>query len=126
MFCIAVENDQNLRQERDLSFIDELMRTKNVLKVLRQKITEGASDVDVIEYATAVTMLEYKLSVLSSLNISVENDTDDSVSFNIFGSNKSITINKAKLREAITITDSPVVEKQGTAHQSMGKDLPSI
>lgn len=102
------------------------MRTKNVLKVLKQKITEGAGDVDVIEYATAVTMLEYKLSVLSSLNISVENDSEDSVSFNIFGSNKSITINKAKFREAITITDSPVVEKQGSAHQSLGKDLPSI
>jgi len=89
------------------------MKTKNILKVLKQKVTEGASDIDVIEYTTAVTMLEYKLNVLNSLNINVENDSEDKVSFNVIGSNKSITIDKVKLREAITITDSQVVEKQG-------------
>lgn len=37
------------------------------------------------------------------------------MSFNIVGTNKSITIDKAKLREAVTIQDTPVVEKQATA-----------
>jgi len=57
-------------------------------------------------------MLEYKLNILNSLNMSVEEDTEDEVSFNLYGSNKSITINKVKLREAITIKDGPVKEVQ--------------
>lgn len=57
-------------------------------------------------------MLEYKLNILNSLNMSVEEDKEDQVSFNLYGSNKSITIDKVKLREAITIHDTPVKEVQ--------------
>ena len=57
-------------------------------------------------------MLEYKLNILNSLNMSVEEDTEEQVSFNLYGSNKSITIDKVKLREAITIKDGPVKEVQ--------------
>lgn len=31
MFCVAVEEDQNLRQMRDMSFIEELLKTKSIL-----------------------------------------------------------------------------------------------
>jgi hypothetical protein len=57
-------------------------------------------------------MIEYKLAILNSLNVSVEEDGEEQVSFNLFGSNKSVVIDKAKLREAITIQDKQVVEKQ--------------
>jgi hypothetical protein len=60
-------------------------------------------------------MLEQKLAVLTALNVSVDGDGDDKVSFNIFGTNKSIVIDKAKLKEAIMIQDAPVVERQATA-----------
>jgi len=50
-------------------------------------------------------MIEYKLAILNSLNVSVEEDGEEQVSFNLFGSNKSVVINKAKLREAITIQE---------------------
>lgn len=83
--------------------------------MLDGKLKEGAADIDLIEYSIATKMLEQKLSILTALNVSVEGDNDDRVSFNIFGSNKSIVIDKAKLREAITIQDTPVVEKQATA-----------
>jgi len=53
--------------------------------------------------------------VLTALNVSVDGDGDEKVSFNIFGTNKSIVIDKAKLKEAITIQDAPVVERQATA-----------
>ena len=52
-------------------------------------------------------MLEQKLAVLTALNVSVDGDGDDKVSFNIFGTNKSIVIDKAKLKEAIMIQDAP-------------------
>ena len=70
-------------------------------------------------------MLEQKLAVLTALNVSVDGDGDEKVSFNIFGTNKSIVIDKAKLKEAITIQDTPVVERQATADDNK-IDLPSI
>ena len=94
-----------------MSFIEELLKTKGILTLLDQKIKEGAADIDVMEYAIASKMLENKLAILTSLNISVEGDGDDKVSFNLFGSNKSIVIDKAKMREAITIQDAPVQER---------------
>lgn len=103
MFCLAVEEDQNLKIARDMSFIEELLKTKSILTLLNNKIQEGAADVDVMEYAIATKMLENKLAILSSLNISVDGDGEDKVSFNLIGSNKSIVIDKAKMREAITI-----------------------
>ena len=112
MFCLAAEDDQNLKIARDMSFIEELLKTKSILTLLKQKIDEGAADVDIMDYAIATKMLENKLAILSALNISVEGDGDDKVSFNIFGSNKSIVIDKAKMREAITIQDAPVQERQ--------------
>ena len=103
MFCLSVEDDQNLEIARDMSFIEELLKTKSILTLLNQKIAEGSNEVDIMEYAIASKMMENKLAILSALNISVEGDGDDKVSFNLFGSNKSVVIDKAKMREAITI-----------------------
>ena len=103
IFCVAVEEDQNLRQMRYMSFIEELLKTKSILTLLNGKLESGAADIDIIEYSIATKMLEHKLAVLTALNVSVEGDGEDKASFNIFGTNKSIVIDKAKLREAITI-----------------------
>ena len=103
MFCVAIEDDQNLRQMRDMSFIEELLKTKAILTLLNQKLESGAAEVDIIEYSIATKMLEHKLAVLTALNVSVDGDGEEKASFNIFGTNKSIVIDKKKLREAITI-----------------------
>jgi hypothetical protein len=126
MFCVAIEEDQNLRQMRDMSFIEELLKTKSILSLLSQKLESGAADIDIIEYSIATKMLEHKLAVLTALNVSVEGDGEDKASFNIFGTNKSIVIDKAKLREAITIQETPVVEKMATAEDNKKVDLPTI
>lgn len=86
-----------------MSFIEELLKTKSILTLLNNKLTEGAADIDIIEYSIATKMLEQKLAVLTALNVSVEGDGDEKASFNIIGTNKSIVIDKAKLREAIQI-----------------------
>ena len=109
-----------------MSFIEELLKTKSILTLLKQKIDEGAADVDIMDYAIATKMLENKLAVLSALNISVEGDGEDKVSFNIFGSNKSIVIDKAKMREAITIQDAPVQERQAEPEDNKQAELPTI
>lgn len=125
MFCVSIEEDQNLRQMRDMSFIEELLKTKSILTLLNNKLQDGNADIDLIEYSIATKMLEQKLAVLTALNVSVDGDGDDKVSFNIFGTNKSIVIDKAKLKEAITIQDAPVVERQATADDNK-IDLPQI
>jgi hypothetical protein len=96
---------------RDMSFIEELLKTKTILTLLNNKLIEGAADIDIIEYSIATKMLEQKLAVLTALNVSVEGDGEEKASFNIFGTNKSIVIDKAKLREAISIQDTPVIER---------------
>jgi hypothetical protein len=110
---------------RDMSFIEELLKTKSILTLLNNKLESGAADVDVIEYSLATKMLEHKLAVLTALNVSVDGDGDEKTSFNIYGTNKSIVIDKAKLREAITIQDVQVVERMATAEDNK-LDLPSI
>lgn len=111
---------------RDMSFIEELLKTKSILTLLNEKLTSGAADIDIIEYSIATKMLEHKLAVLTALNVSVDGDGEDKASFNIFGTNKSIVIDKAKLREAITIQDTPVVEKMATAEDSKKTELATI
>lgn len=111
---------------RDMSFIEELLKTKSILQLLNDKLESGAADVDVIEYSIATKMLEHKLAVLTSLNVSVDGDGDEKASFNIFGTDKSIVIDKAKLREAITIQDKPVVEKMANTEETKQPELPNI
>ena len=110
---------------RDLSFIEELLKTKSVLTLLDKKIDEAAADVDIIEYSIAVKMLEHKLAVLTALNVSVDGDGDEKASFNVYGTNKSIVIDKKKLREAITIQNTPVTERQGMPEEAK-RELPNI
>lgn len=107
-----------------MSFIEELLKTKSILTLLNTKLESGSADIDVVEYAIATKMLEQKLAVLTALNVSVDGDGEDKASFNIFGTNKSIVIDKLKLREAIKIQDSTVIEKMATAPEQV--NLPSI
>jgi len=58
MFCVSIEEDQNLRQMRDMSFIEELLKTKSILTLLNNKLQEGNADIDLIEYSIATKMLE--------------------------------------------------------------------
>ena len=96
---------------RDISFIEELLKTKQILSLLSSKLKEGDAGIDVVEYSIATKMLEQKLAILTSLNMQVEGESEGTFSFNLFGSNKSIKIDKAKFMEAITIQDQPVVEQ---------------
>lgn len=89
---------------RDVSFIEELMKTKIIMKVMLEKLEKGDVDVDIVEYSLATKMLESKLSILHALNIHIEGD-GNIMTLNIKGSQKAIQIDLNKLREAITITN---------------------
>ena len=126
MFCVAIEGDEGLKQMRDMSFIEELLKTKSILQLLNEKLESNAADVDIIEYSIATKMLEHKLAILTSLNVSVDGDGDEKASFNIFGTDKSIVIDKAKLREAITIQDRPVVEKMASSEMDKEPEITPV
>jgi len=126
MFCVSIEGDEQLKQMRDMSFIEELLKTKSILQLLSDKVETDAANIDIIEYSIATKMLEHKLAVLTALNVSVDGDGDEKASFNIFGTEKSIIIDKAKLREAITIQDKPVLEKMANAEENKQPELTQI
>ena len=113
MFCVAVEVDKSLRLIRDMSFFEELMKTTQILHLLQSQLLSERADIDIVEYSVAVQMLETKLTMLSDLNTRVEGDSDKRISFNIAGTQKSVVIDRKKLREAIQIQNNPVVEKKG-------------
>ena len=69
LFCTAIESDTHLKQIRDMSFIEELLKTKSIVMLMKEKVEKGDSDVDVVEYSLATKMLESKLAVLQALNI---------------------------------------------------------
>ena len=125
MFCLSVEEDANLKVMRDMSFIEELLKTKSILTLMDQKIKAGSNEVDVLDYGIATSMMANKLQILQALNFQVEGDGDDKVSFNIYGAGKSIVIDKAKLKEAITIQDTKVTETQAAPGEKRG-ELESI
>lgn len=119
LFCQAIEHDQDLKQLRDMSFIDELLKTKSIMKLMKDKVAKGDADVDIVEYSLATKMLETKLQVLQALNINVESSEDSNkITLNIHGSAKSIEIDLVKMREAITIHDKKVEEKEVIAAKS--------
>jgi predicted transcriptional regulator len=66
-------------------------------------------------------MLENKLSVLKSLNTTVEGDDDKKMTLNIQGTNKAIVIDLVKLQEAVTFLDNSVEEKNASAEDYMTK-----
>lgn len=80
---------------------------------MKDKVAKGDADVDIVEYSLATKMLENKLQVLQALNIDVESSEDkNKITLNVHGSSKSIEIDLTKLREAITIHDKKVEEKE--------------
>jgi hypothetical protein len=64
LFCTAIEKDQQLKQVRDMSFIEELLKTKSIMKLMKEKVVKGDADIDIVEYSLATKMLEQKMQVL--------------------------------------------------------------
>lgn len=118
LFCSAIEHDVNLKQARDMSFIEELLKSKAIMRLMRDKVQKGDADVDVVEYSIATKMLENKIQVLQALNIHVESEDQSKITLNIMGSGKSIEVDLNKLREAITIKNETVVERPAGAEEN--------
>jgi hypothetical protein len=91
-----------------MSFIEELLKTKSILKLMADKVEKGDADVDLVEYSLATKMLESKLQILHALNIQVDTQDQDpnKITLNVKGSGKAITIDISKLKEAITVVDT--------------------
>jgi hypothetical protein len=108
-----------MKQLRDMSFIEELLKTKSIMRLMKDKVAKGDADIDIVEYSLATKMLENKLQVLQALNINVESSEDNNkITLNVHGSGKSIEIDLVKLREAITIQDKKVEEKEAIVEKS--------
>jgi hypothetical protein len=121
LFCAAMEHNSDVKQVRDLSFMEELLKVKSMMSVMSHKLSEGDAGIDIIEYTMATQMLENKLAVLKSLNTTVDGDNDEKLTFNIQGTNKAVQIDLKKLQDAITFLDKPVEERQASAEDHMTK-----
>jgi hypothetical protein len=46
---------------RDMSFIEEILKSRSILKLIQDKLEKGDADIDIVEYALATKMLESKI-----------------------------------------------------------------
>jgi len=44
-----------------MSFIEELLKTKSIVLLMKDKVEKGDADVDIVEYSLATKMLESKI-----------------------------------------------------------------
>ena len=121
LFCALMESNAQIKQVRDMSFMEELLKVKSLSALMKKQLTDSVAGVDVIEYSMATQMLENKLSVLRSLNTTVEGDDDKKMTLNVQGTNKAIQIDLVKLKDAITFLDNSVEEKNASADDYMTK-----
>lgn len=121
LFCALMESNNGIKQVRDMSFMEELLKVKSLSSLMQSKLAMPDASIDVIEYSMATQALETKLSVLKSLNTTVEGDDDKKMTLNIQGTNKAIQIDLVKLREAVTFLDNSVEEKNASAEDYMTK-----
>lgn len=84
------------------------------MRLMKDKVTKGDADVDIVEYSLATKVLENKLQVLQALNIHVGDDDSNKITLNVLGTGRAIEIDLVKLREAITVLDRPVEERDAS------------
>ena len=53
LFCAAVEHNSDIKQVRDLSFMEELLKVRSMMNVMTSKLGSGDAGIDVIEYSMA-------------------------------------------------------------------------
>jgi len=121
LFCSLMESNNAVKQVRDMSFMEELLKVKSLSGLMQKKLQKGDANIDVIEYSMATYMLENKLSVLKALNTTVEGDSEEKMTLNIQGTQKSMVIDLVKLRDCITFKDESVEEKNAKAEDYMTK-----
>lgn len=124
LFCTAIEKHEALKQARDISFMEELLKTKAIFGMMKEKISAGATDIDIVEFSLANSILEHKLKLLESLNFSVDSE-ESKIKLNVAGTKKSIQIDIEKLKEAITFIDGEVDEKEMVPNEE-AKTLESV
>lgn len=83
LFCAAIEHNNDIKQVRDLSFMEELLKVQSMMRLMASKLEAGETNVDIIEYSMACQMLENKLQVLKALNTTVDGDSDEKLTFNV-------------------------------------------
>jgi len=121
LFCAMIEDNEEVKRVRDMSFMEELIKVKSLLGLMGAKLNQGDASVDIIEYSMATSMLENKFSVLKSLNTTVEGDNEKKMTLNIQGTNKSVVIDLEKFRQCITFEDRQPSERNQTAADYMTK-----
>lgn len=53
LFCAAIENNDDIKQVRDLSFMEELLKVQSMMRLMSQKLEASDANIDVIEYSMA-------------------------------------------------------------------------
>ena len=53
LFCCMVEHNADIKQVRDLSFMEELLNVRSMMGLMANKLGQGDANIDIIEYSMA-------------------------------------------------------------------------
>ena len=53
LFCAAIEHNNDIKQVRDLSFMEELLKVQSMMRLMSQKLESADANIDIIEYSMA-------------------------------------------------------------------------
>ena len=113
VFGIIAECDAGLKAMRDVSFIEEVIKVKDRLTLINEQLAkEDSPKIDIVEYSVVIAKLEHKMEILRALSLSNNAESESTFSFNLLGMNKHIKVDKAKLREAITVGENNIEERE--------------
>ena len=53
LFCASIEHNNDIKQVRDLSFMEELLKVRSMMGLMANKLGSGDASIDIIEYSMA-------------------------------------------------------------------------
>jgi hypothetical protein len=53
LFCALMEHNNQIKQVRDMSFMEELLKVKSLSTLMKNKLASSDANIDVIEYSMA-------------------------------------------------------------------------
>jgi hypothetical protein len=117
-----IASQKDVKQISELSYAEEMVKTRKIIDLMLAKLNGHDTNVDVIQFSMTVNLLEKKMSILKNLSKIVEAEsTEKELTLEVNGTSKSVRIDMDKLKDSITFLDKPVDERQASAEDNLTK-----
>lgn len=102
IFSLAIGGNEGLKTLRDQVYMEEVLKTRSILKFMKKKLEEGGEQsLDLVDFSCAIKMIQEKNSVLKALRLPEPETQEQFITIDIKGTPTRVKIDLAKLKDAI-------------------------